>query len=148
MSKIKWCLNKKEGLELIESNLNLSQLYLRKAEDALISMGEVQVKDWKISTGYYAIYFSLYSILMKIGVKCEIHSCTIEFVKEFLKEYFTEDEISFVGNSLKARIDSQYYVNRAVSEKSYEDILNNTPKFMIKCKSILPKLTESKINKI
>ena len=50
-------------------------------------------KDWKISTAYYTIYFSLYALLMKIGVKCEIHSCTIEFARQLLKEQISKEEV-------------------------------------------------------
>ena len=35
MDKIKWCLNAKNGLELIEPNENLTKAYLKKAEDSL-----------------------------------------------------------------------------------------------------------------
>ena len=69
MDKIKWCSGKKEGLSLIESNSNLAEAYLKKAEEALESMRINVIKDWKISTAYYTIYFSLYSLLIKIGIK-------------------------------------------------------------------------------
>ena len=95
-----------------------------------------------------SLYFSLYSILMKMGVKCEIHSCTIEFTRRFLGEYFSEDEISFLAASLKARIDSQYYVDRSVPDEQYKRMLADAPKFLVKCKSISTKLNEKTINKI
>ena len=116
MDKIKWCAGKKEGLSLIEPNSNLAEGYIKKAEEALESMRVNVIKDWKISTAYYTLYFSLYSILIKIGIKCEIHSCTIEFAKRFLREYFTEEDLDFTADSLKARIDSQYYVDRSVPD--------------------------------
>src|SRR3989339_1992166 len=95
MDKIKWCAGKKEGLSLIEPNSDLTNAYIKKAEEALESMRVNIIKDWRISTAYYTIYFSLYSVLMKIGIKCEIHSCTIAFAKRFLKEYFEEAELDF-----------------------------------------------------
>ena len=91
MDKIKWCAGKKGGLSLIEPNSDLAEAYIKKAEEALESMRVNTIKDWKISTAYYTLYFSLYSILTKIGIKCEIHSCTIEFAKRFLKDYFNEE---------------------------------------------------------
>lgn len=148
MDKIKWCIKQKEGLNLIEPNSDLSDAYLKKADEALESMQINIIKDWKISTAYYTIYFSLYSILMKIGIKCQIHSCTIEFVKLFLNEFFEEEELDFVEDSLKARIDSQYYVNKNVSENQYNEIIRTAPQFMIKCKSIILKLNEKKIKEI
>ncbi len=148
MNKILWCAKKKGGLSLIEPNPDLAQAYIKKAEEALESMRINVIKDWKISTAYYTLYFSLYSILTKIGVKCEIHSCTIEFAKRFLKDYFNEEELDFTEDSLKARIDSQYYVDRTVPDEQYNKMIENAPEFLIKCKSILIKLNEKKINEI
>ena len=148
MDKIKWCAGKKEGLSLIEPNSDLAEAYIKKSEEALESMRINIIKDWKISTAYYTLYFSLYSILIKIGIKCEIHSCTIEFAKRFLKEFFSEEEIDFTEDSLKARIDSQYYVDRTVPDEQYDKMLKKAPDFLIKCKSILVKLNEKKINDI
>ena len=74
---------------MVEPNSNLAEAYIKKAEEALESMRINVVKDWKISTAYYTLYFSLYSILTRIGIKCEIHSCTIAFAKRFLREFFS-----------------------------------------------------------
>ena len=148
MDKIKWCAGKKEGLSLIEPNSNLAEAYLKKAEEALESMRVNVIKDWKISTAYYTIYFSLYSVLIKIGIKCEIHSCTLEFAKRFLGEFFSEEELDFTEDSLKARIDSQYYVDRTVPDEQYSKMIKKAPEFLVKCKSILIKLNEKKTNEI
>jgi len=148
MSKINWCAKKKDGLSLIEPNSDLAKAYIKKAEEALESIQLNVIKDWRISTAYYSIYFSLYSILMKIGIKCEIHSCTIEFAKIFLKDYFEESELTFLEDSLKARIDSQYYINRTVPDEQYNKMIQKAPEFLVKCKSILIKLNEKKIKEI
>lgn len=74
---------------------------------------------------------------MKIGVKCEIHSCTIEFTKRFLKEHFSPEDFSLIDKSFSARIDSQYYVNRQVSDKNYDLIMKKAPAFLVKCKNIV-----------
>lgn len=148
MDKIKWCTGKKEGLSLIESNSDLANAYIRKAEEALESMRVNIIKDWKISTAYYTIYFSLYAVLMKLGVKCGIHSCTIEFAKRFLNEYFDKTELDFTEDSLKARVDSQYYTDRTVPDEQYNKMIQKAPEFLVKCKSVLIKLNEKKINEI
>ena len=148
MDKIKWCAGKKEGLSLIEPNSNLAEAYIKKAEEALESMRINVIKDWKISTAYYTLYFSLYSVLIKIGIKCEIHSCTIAFAKRFLREFFSEEDLDFTEDSLKARIDSQYYIDRTVPDEQYNKMVKNAPEFLVKRKSILIKLNEKKINEI
>ena len=148
MDKIKWCAGKKDGLSLIEPNSNLAEAYIKKSEEALESMRVNIIKDWKISTAYYTLYFSLYAVLTKIGIKCEIHSCTIEFAKRFLGEFFSEEELDFTEDSLKARIDSQYYVDRTVPDEQYSKMLKKSPEFLVNCKSILIKLNEKKTNEI
>ena len=35
MDQIKWCMQKKKGIELVEPNNNLSEAYLIKADEAL-----------------------------------------------------------------------------------------------------------------
>jgi len=148
MDKIKLCAGKKEGFSLIELNSNLAEAYIKKAEEALESMSVNVIKDWKISTAYYTLYFSLYSILIKIGIKCEIHSCTIAFAKRFLREFFSEEDLDFTEDSLKARIDSQYYIDRTVPDEQYNKMVKNAPEFLVKCKSILLRLNEKKINEV
>ena len=148
MNKIKWCAGKKEGLSLVEPNSDLANAYIKKAEEALESMRVNIVKDWKISTAYYTIYFSLYAVLMKLGVKCGIHSCTIEFAKRFLKDYFEANELDFTEDSLKARVDSQYYIDRTVPDEQYNKMVQKAPEFLVKCKSVLIKLNEKKVNDI
>ena len=148
MDKIKWCAGKKGGLSLIEPNSDLANAYIKKAEEALESMRVNIIKDWKISTAYYTIYFSLYALLTKLGVKCEIHSCTIEFAKRFLKEYFEKIELDLTEDALKARVDSQYYIDRTVPDGQYNKITQKAPEFLVKCKSVLIKLNEKKVNEI
>jgi len=80
---IRWCKKKKKGIRLISPNENLADAYLFKAEDALETMNSITSPDWRISTAYYAMYYSVYAILMKSGIKSEIHSCTIECMRIF-----------------------------------------------------------------
>lgn len=74
---------------------------------------------------------------MKVGIKCEIHSCTIEFTKKYLKDHFTPDDFELIEKAFSARIDSQYYVNKQVPDKNFELILKKTPTFLVKCKNIV-----------
>ena len=148
MSRIIWCLNQKNGIKIIEPNPNLSDAYIHKAEDSLESIQVNIKKEWKIATAYYTIYFSLYAILMRVGIKSEIHSCTVDFVKEYLNEYFNKEEIELIEDSLKARIDVQYFVDKDIPDELYSKLIESAPHILIKSKSILSKLTEKKIKSI
>ncbi len=146
MDQIKWCIKQKKGIELVEPSDNLRKAYLIKAEEALETLRTSKNRDWQLTTAYYTIYHGIYSLLMKIGVKCEIHSCTIEFVKRFLKEYFSTEDFELIDKAFSARIDSQYYVNREVPDKNYDLIMKKTPAFLVKCKNII--LKQKEINEI
>ncbi|MFH1590340.1 MAG: hypothetical protein ABIC95_00280 [archaeon] len=88
MDQINWCLNQKKGIELVEPSDNLREAYLIKAEEALETVKTSKSRDWQLTTAYYTIYHGIYSLLMKLGIKCEIHLCTIEFTKRYLKSVF------------------------------------------------------------
>lgn len=148
MSRIIWCLNQKNGIKIIEPNPNLSNAYIHKADDSLESIQVNIKKEWKIATAYYTIYFSLYAILMRVGIKSEIHSCTVDFVKEYLNDYFNKEEIELIEDSLKARIDVQYFVDKDIPDELYSKLIESAPHILIKSKSILSKLTEKKIKSI
>ena len=149
MDKINWCLKQKNGLELVEPNENLAKAYIKKAENSLRAVEVLKDnKDWEIASSYYTMYFSLYAILMKIGVKCEIHSCTISFMKHFLNNHFTNEEVKLIEESQKARIDTQYYSDRNISDETYERIIKGTALFFARGKEILNKINENLIKQI
>ncbi|RLE47205.1 hypothetical protein DRJ25_02960 [Candidatus Woesearchaeota archaeon] len=137
MEKIRWCLDQRNGLELVEPNDNLGDAYLVKADEALETLRTSKIRDWQLTTAYYAIYHSIYSLLMRIGVKCEIHSCTIEFAKKFLGNYFSEGDFEMIDKAFSARIDSQYYVDRQVPDEKYDLIIRKTPLFLVKCRNVV-----------
>lgn len=137
MGKIKWCLNQKNGIELIEPNDNLRDAYVIKAEESLSTLRLIESRDWRLTTAYYTIYNGIYSLLMKIGIKSEIHSCTIEFAKIYFNDYFTTEDFKLLDTAFSARKDSQYYVNRDVSDQKYDFIMKKTPLFLVKCKNII-----------
>ena len=137
MDKIRWCLNQRKGIEIVEPSDNLRDAYLIKAEESLEALRTVKIRDWQLTTAYYAIYHGIYSLLMKMGIKCEIHSCTIEFAKRHLTEHFAPEDFELIDKAFSARIDSQYYVNREVPDQNYEIIIKKTPAFLVKCKNVV-----------
>lgn len=79
-----WCFKQKRGIRIIEPNSNLTKAYLKKAKSALNTMTaalQINEADWTATTAYYARYFALYALLMKMGVKSEIHDCTINLAQ-------------------------------------------------------------------
>ncbi|MBU1005240.1 MAG: hypothetical protein KJ561_05415 [Nanoarchaeota archaeon] len=129
LGKLKWCLNKEKGIKVTPPNENLSSEYIKEADETLGIMMSIKGK-WKAITAYYACYNALYAILMKAGIKSEIHECSIGLMN-LIKEFGREDIILFVFLK-KARIDAQYYLKEVVFNKD-----NEVKKFVNKCKQIL-----------
>jgi uncharacterized protein (UPF0332 family) len=139
LEKIKWCMCQKKGIELIDLNLNLSKAYIDEADETLENVFLAKGK-WKIITSYYACYNALYSILMKCGIKSEIHECTIELM--YLYD-FDEQEINFLKNLKEDRIKVQYYLKKIDLKDE-----SKVKKFILKCKIILNDLNNQKIEHI
>ena len=129
----------------MEPNDNLAKAYLEKSEESLAVVIDIKhSKSWRISASYYAMYFSLYAVMMKIGVKCEVHACTIEFMKRFLGHYFSKEECKLLEDSMEARVDAQYYVDRPVSERQYQSMVQTAPGFSAKCRKVALELNDEK----
>ena len=99
---------------------------------------------WLATTKYYCEYFSVYALLRKIGVKCEIHDCTTEIAK-----LLEEIEIIPRGYSKKLeddkdlRIDNQYYLKN----KPVEINIRELSEFILSIKDKVNSITFDEINK-
>lgn len=103
---IDWCCKQKKGISLIEPNINMSNDYIKRAELDLITMNESK-GHWEVITAYYACYDILYALLMKCGIKSEIHDCSIALMELF---GFSQNDIDFMKTLKSDRIDVQYYL--------------------------------------
>ena len=143
---LEWC--KKQGMKLIEPNDNLAEEYFKNAEDTLRIANLVKDSGsnmWLATHKYYTEYLSAYSLLMKIGIKSEIHSCTIEIIQILEKEKIIDFSFSkILENDKELRIDNQYYLKNLPVEfnsKSLSEIL-------LKVRKALDVITVNQINEI
>ena len=118
---IEWC--KKQGMKLIEPNDNLSEEYYKNAEETLRVTNLIKNSGsnmWLATQKYYTEYLASYALLMKIGIKTEIHSCTIEIIRLLEKENIITFKLSKnLEEDKELRIDNQYYLkNRPVDFNS------------------------------
>jgi hypothetical protein len=137
--KIKWCCRQKKGIELIEPKPHLDESYMKEAEEDFDELASAGGK-WRSIIAYYSCYEAFYSILMKCGVRCEIHDCSLELMKLF---NFNEDDSDYIKDLKKDREGNQYYLKRN-SLKDKEKI----KKFISKCKEISNELNSEKIMQI
>ena len=128
MDKIMWCLNQKKGIELVEPNDNLCEKYLNEAEQTLQLIGGNNNK-WEVIMAYYASYHALYGLLMKAGIKCEIHDCTINLMD--LIEGLEKNDKIFLSLLKEQRIQAQYYLKQERLKN-----LSEVKKFIFKCREL------------
>ncbi|MBW2979404.1 hypothetical protein DRZ77_03055 [Candidatus Woesearchaeota archaeon] len=144
--KLKWCFSKK-GVRLIEPNENLAREYLKSAEETLLVLKDIKERSnmWLATTKYYCEYFAVYALLMRLGIKSEIHDCTIEIIKFLEKESIIEKGIAKVlEHDKELRIDNQYYLKNkrvAVSYNSLRDLI-------LKMKERINIITNEKVGEI
>ncbi|MBM3228700.1 HEPN domain-containing protein [Candidatus Pacearchaeota archaeon] len=150
MVSLRWCCNQKDGIKLIESNANLAKGYLKMAEDSLGTMSRERKYNLRsaVSACYYSMYYSLYAVCMKIGIKCEIHSCTLEFMKRMLNELYSLEDIRDIKKAFDARNIAQYYIDKNVLKEDSDYIIEKAPLFFEKTKEILAKINEKDTEKI
>lgn len=111
--KLEWCLKQKRGIKLIKPNENLAREYIKSAEETLIVLKDIGNKSnmWLATTKYYCEYFAVYAILMRLGIKSEIHDCTIEVARILEKEgILPRGTAKMLEKDKKLRIDNQYYL--------------------------------------
>lgn len=143
MVSVKWCLNQKNGLEVAEPNAVLADSYIRMAEESLGVLGVVKAsRIWTATTTYYVFYYSLYALMRRIGVKCEIHACSLAFMNQFLGDFYCATDEKMIRQAFTARIDLQYYTDRPVDDKAIEDAKRHCRTFFIKTKDALARITE------
>ena len=147
MTELKWCKNQKNGIKLITTNDNLSQEYMQTSEETLEVLRSIKNKSkvWLATTKYYCEYFAIYSLLMKLGIKSEIHECTIALC-EFLEneKILPEGYTNIISDDKQLRIDNQYYLKNRDVNINYQQLVN----FVLKIKDINNKITDEEINKI
>ena len=143
---IEWC--KKQGMKLIESNDNLAEEYYKNAEETLRVTNLIKNSGsnmWLATQKYYTEYLASYALLMKIGIKTEIHSCTIEIIRLLEKENIITFKLSKnLEEDKELRIDNQYYLkNRPVdfNSKALSELL-------LKIRELLDNITKEQIKHI
>jgi uncharacterized protein (UPF0332 family) len=148
--KIQWCLKKERGISLIKPNENLSKAYVAKAKEAAEVMRTLQEKSmaWAMSACYYSMYYSLYAVMMKLGVKSEIHSCSMTFMRYALKGYFDESDVKVLERAFEARIDHQYYVTKIPKAEKIDELFESAILFYEKSQNVLLKIDENFIGSV
>ncbi len=146
VDKLKWCFNKKE-VKFIEPNENLAREYLRSAEETLLVLRAIEKKSnmWLATTKYYCEYFALYALLMRIGIKSEIHICTIEILKFLERQGIIKKGIAkMLERDKELRIDNQYYLKNKKVTINFDQLRD----LILEIKELINTITNEQIEKI
>lgn len=132
-------------MKLIETNTNISEEYYSNAEETLRVTNLIKKSGsnmWLATQKYYTEYLAAYSLLMKIGIKTEIHSCTIEIIKLLEREGIINFNFSkILEKDKELRIDNQYYLKNRPVEFNSEEMAE----LLLKIRKVLNDLTEEQI---
>lgn len=139
MVSLDWCLCQKNGIDLISPKKHLFESYLEQSFEDFSNSKSSKSEDWKLISSYYSCYHAFYAILMRCGIKCEIHDCTIELMKLF---DFSDDDIMFMIDLKKKRVKVQYYLKKEIVD------IEKVKTFIVKCRKILEDLNANDINEI
>jgi len=146
---LKWCLKQSKGIRLVKPSENLMKAYFQKSRNALKSM-EVNAKsgitEWAVSASYYAKYFAVYALLSKIGVKCEIHDCTIALFSYLFVDSVSSQVIQELKQSKEDRIEMQYYTREI--KVDLEELMNQTKNFVLEMERIIDGLNSEIITSL
>ena len=98
-----------------------------------------------LTTKYYIEYFAFYALLMKLGIKCEIHDCTIEMAGWLeRKSVVPENTFKTLDKDKEIRIDNQYYLKNRKVDIDMETLR----RFVLEMKTTAEKLKSEEIEKI
>ncbi|MCW4005476.1 MAG: HEPN domain-containing protein [Candidatus Bathyarchaeota archaeon] len=151
-SNLWWCLRQKHGIRIISPNLNLTKAYLKKSVSALNTMNaaiELEETDWITTTAYYARYFALYALLMKIGIKSEIHDCTINLALLLAKNNIIDPKLAEELDQAKNdRIETQYYVEQEQTKQATKNNAKNARHFVLEIEKTIENITPKQIASI
>lgn len=143
---LKWCLVQKKGIMAVKESENLQNAYLKKSKEALRSM-QINVKEgigeWIIATCYYAKYFAIYALLSRLGIKCEIHDCTIALFGFLFANDLPKQLMDDLRQAKDDQIEAQYYTT-AIPTNSQE-VIAKTTDFVLKIEEIIDGLNSQKI---
>jgi uncharacterized protein (UPF0332 family) len=102
--------------------------------------------EWAVSASYYAKYFAVYSLLSKIGIKCEIHDCTIILFEYLFSDSMPKEIIKDLRDSKENRVEAQYYTQEI--SVNLEQVIKKTKQFALEIEKVIDGLNAEKISKL
>jgi uncharacterized protein (UPF0332 family) len=87
------------------------------------------IEEWVVATSYYAKYFAIYVLFSKIGIKCEIHDCTIALFESLFAEAFPKQLLDDLKQAKEERVEAQYYTSETPIDS--REVITKTTDFVL-----------------
>jgi len=146
---LNWCMRQERGIRLTATSDNLVKAYLEKSRNAFKSMevnAKADIEEWTVSASYYAKYFAVYALLWKIGVKCEIHDCTIALFGHLFNAAEYDGLVRELKQSKDDRVDFQYYSGEL--KVNLADLMQQTKQFVLRIEELIDGLNTEEIARL
>ncbi|MDE1825978.1 MAG: HEPN domain-containing protein [Thaumarchaeota archaeon] len=146
---LEWCAKQKKGIKLVKESENLQKAYVKKSKEALKSMevnANAGISEWAVSASYYAKYFIIYALLSKMGIKCEIHDCTIVLFIYLFGNDIPQQLLQDLRQAKKDRVEAQYYTSTVKIDAA--ELISKTKEFVLKIEEIADGIDSARISKI
>jgi uncharacterized protein (UPF0332 family) len=110
---------------------------------------QIKETDWILTTAYYARYFALYALLMKLGIKSEIHDCSITVARLLARnEILTPNLAADIAQAKQTRIDTQYYVTKELNQEEIKRNVEAARKFVLEIQKSIEEISTEQTNNI
>jgi uncharacterized protein (UPF0332 family) len=110
---------------------------------------QIKETDWILTTAYYARYFALYALLMKLGIKSEIHDCTIAVARLLAKnQILTPNLVTDITQAKQTRIDTQYYITKELKQEEIRKNVESARKFVLEIQKSIEEVSAQQTRNI
>ena|SRR3989338_134726 len=86
---LKWCLKDARRLIKTKQDMDLAQKHVKKSEynyNVVQALERLEIYDWALNVGFYAIYHCFLAILAKYGYESRNQACTITVLLTLINE--------------------------------------------------------------
>lgn len=138
-------LQRQGKLQIVEPSKEISEAYLEKSGKSMnSSKATLKVGSCgdSIALSYYSMYYSVLSLLFRIGIKCENHTVVLILLKDI---FGIDNKKVFAAK--KRRVDTQYYVDLSVTKEDAQTRIEDAEKFNSELLEFVDNLNQDQIKK-
>ena len=147
---IRRCARQRRGVRLVEPSECLRRAYAGKSHDSMRAMQSMMGQgagDWAYSASYHAMYFSARAVLMRAGIKCEMHSCTIALIGHLFGGSIDAGLVGDFEEAMKMQIEAMSHTTLDGPVKESDRLAATTCRFVLAMEELADGLNNEEIEK-